>query len=136
MSNFTNENAARTFRQWHEFIETPNNEILSEILADEVKFHSPFVWKPKEGKQMTSAILLTVTEVFREFRYVREIINDLHWALEFEARIGELSLRGIDLVEVNEQGKIVDFEVMIRPANALQALGEEMGRRLSAKNPD
>jgi hypothetical protein len=45
-------------------------------------------------------------------------------------------LRGIDLIEVNEQGKIVDFEVMIRPANALQTLGAEMGRRLAANNSD
>jgi hypothetical protein len=56
--------------------------------------------------------------------------------LEFEARIGELSMRGIDLIETNEQGKIVDFEVMIRPANALQVLGAEMGRRLAAKKSD
>jgi hypothetical protein len=121
---------------WHEFIKTRNGEILDEILADDVKFHSPFVWKPKEGKRMTSVILLTVTEVFRDFRYVREILDGEHWALEFEARIGELSMRGIDLIETNEQGKIVDFEVMIRPANALQVLGAEMGRRLAAKKSD
>ena len=53
-------------------------------------------------------------------------LNDL------EARIGEFSLRGIDLIETNETGKIIDFEVMIRPANALQLLGAEMNRRLTA----
>ncbi|HET8869531.1 MAG TPA: nuclear transport factor 2 family protein, partial [Aquabacterium sp.] len=34
-----------------------------------------------------------------------------------------------------ETGKIVDFEVMIRPFNALQALGAEMGARLAAYLP-
>lgn len=119
--------------RWHEFIETPNAAILDELLADDVKFHSPFVWKPKEGKPMTTAILLTVTEIFVDFRYVREIKDDFNWALEFEAKIGELTLRGVDLIELNSDGKIVDFEVMIRPANALQMLGAEMGRKLIEK---
>ena len=32
-------------------------------------------------------------------------------------------------------GRIVDFEVMIRPASQLKALAEEMGRRLAAAMP-
>ena len=80
---------------------------------------------------MTTAILLTVTEIFVDFRYVREITNDFHWALEFEAKVGEFNLRGVDLIEFDANGKIVDFEVMIRPANALQMLGAEMGRKLA-----
>ena len=118
---------------WHEFIIAPNAAMLDELLADDVKFHSPFVWKPKEGKMMTTAILLTVTEIFVDFRYVREIIDGESWALEFEAKVGEFSLRGVDLIELNSEGKIVDFEVMIRPANALQTLGAEMGRKLAEK---
>lgn len=116
---------------WHKFVEAQNPEILDELLADDVKFHSPFVWKPKDGKMITAHILMTVTTVFEEFRYVREIMDGNNWALEFEARLGEFSMRGIDLIELNEEGKIVDFEVMIRPANALQAVGMEMGKRLA-----
>lgn len=121
-------------RLWHQFVETKKIEILSDLLADEVNFHSPFVWKPKHGRAMTTAILLTVTEVFEEFRYVREICGERDWALEFEARVGEFNLRGVDLIRLNDEGKFTDFEVMIRPANALQKLGEEMSKRLAAKN--
>lgn len=119
-----------TLARWHEFVATQNPEILEEILASEVKFHSPFVWKPKDGKAMTIKILTTVTQVFEDFRYVREIIDTENCALEFEAKVGELTLRGVDLIQVGKDGKIIDFEVMVRPANALQALGMEMGRRL------
>lgn len=118
---------------WHEFVETGNTKLLHEILADEVKFHSPFVWKPKEGKQITIAILTTVMEVFENFKYVREIVNDENCMLEFEAKIGELTLRGVDIIKFGEDRKFVDFEVMIRPANALQALGMEMTKRLTDK---
>jgi hypothetical protein len=120
-----------TLARWHEFVETGNPAILEEILAETVKFHSPFIWKPKDGKEIAIKILTTVVTVFEDFRYVREIFDEPNAALEFEARVGEFSLRGVDLIQLGEDGKIVDFEVMVRPANALQALGMEMSRRLS-----
>ncbi len=126
-----NETASTTIERWHNFVTTRNAEILHDILAENIKFHSPFVWKPKEGKLMAGAILTTVTNVFENFRYVREISEGAHHALEFEAEIGELTLRGIDLIELGADGKIIDFEVMIRPANALQMLGMEMTKRLT-----
>jgi hypothetical protein len=128
-----NEAQSKTYKIWHDFIETPNAENLAAILYDDVKFHSPFVWKPKKGKIMTTAILMTVTEIFVDFRYVREIVDGDNWALEFAAKVGEFSLRGVDLIELNADGKIIDFEVMIRPVNALQTLGAEMGRKLAEK---
>jgi hypothetical protein len=129
-----NERMNETLARWHQFVEKPNREILNEILADDVKFHSPFVWKPKEGKMMTAAILMTVTEIFQNFRYVREIADGNQFCLEFEATIGEFNLRGVDLLALDDDsGKIIDFEVMIRPANALQKLGAEVGAKLAEK---
>ena len=122
-----------TLKRWHEFVNRPDAAILDEILAENVRFHSPFVWKPKEGKAMTKAILLTVIEVFQDFRYEREIAGHNLFCLEFAAAVGEYSLRGVDLIELDADGRIVDFEVMIRPANALQALGAEMTARLGAR---
>lgn len=127
-----NDDCKNTLSKWHEFIEMPNGEILDEILDENVRFHSPFYWKPKEGKAWAIKILMTVTTIFEDFRYVREIFDENDWALEFEAQIGGLDLRGIDLIKLDKQGKIVDFEVMIRPANALQILGAKMTEKLSA----
>lgn len=122
---------------WHQFIKSPDAEKLYELLDDEVRFHSPFVWKPKEGKDITTAILMSAASVFTEFTYVRKIIGERDWCLEFEAKVGDLTARGVDLIKFNRAGKIVDFEVMVRPANALQALGNEMSLRLEAKkSPD
>lgn len=122
-----------TLYQWHQFVESPKTGILDAILAENVQFHSPFVWKPKDGKMITTAILMIVTEIFENFRYVREIYNERNFCLEFEANIGELTLRGVDLMALDSDGKIIDFEVMIRPANALQKLGEKVGVKLAEK---
>lgn len=128
-----NERTKNALEKWHEFIETRNPEILDEILSENVKFHSPFVWKPKEGKSAATAILLTASEVFEDFGYVREILGATDCMLEFEAKIDSLNLRGVDIIKFDADGKFVDFEVMIRPANALEALGRKMTRRLTAR---
>jgi 2,4-dienoyl-CoA reductase (NADPH2) len=35
------------------------------------------------------------------------------------------------LVQFDSEGKILDFEVMVRPMSGLQALGDEMGKRMA-----
>ncbi|MNI87157.1 hypothetical protein D3C73_1443320 [compost metagenome] len=89
---------------------------------------------PYPGAPVVSMILNTVSKVFEDFTYHRELVSadGLNVILEFSARVGDKELKGIDMIRFNEQGKIVDFEVMVRPLSGLQALGEEMGRRLGA----
>ena len=73
-------------------------------------------------------------QVFEDFRYHRELVSaeGSDVVLEFSARVGDRELKGIDMIRFDEAGKIVEFEVMIRPMSGLQALGEEMKRRLAA----
>jgi hypothetical protein len=40
-------------------------------------------------------------------------------------------LKGIDMIRFNEQGQIVDFEVMIRP-KVVRSIGAQMGQRMAA----
>ena len=118
-----------TLEIWHEFVATQNPVHLDKILSDEVVFHSPVVWGPKKSKPVVTAILLAASRVFSDFEYVREIIDDDNAVLEFSAKVGELELRGVDILAIND-GKVVDFEVMVRPANALAALGQRMSEEL------
>lgn len=120
-------------QQWHHIVFERDLEALSAILAEDVVFRSPFVWRPYNGRIPTFIILSTVIDVFSDFQYHRELVSDQTWALEFSARVGDLSLKGIDLIGFNDEGQIVTFEVFIRPANALMALGEEMKKRLAEK---
>lgn len=120
-------------QQWHHIVFERDLEALSDILAEDVEFRSPFLWRPYFGRFPTFIILSTVIDVFNDFQYHRQLVSGQTWALEFSARVGELSLKGIDLIGFNDEGKIVTFEVFIRPANALLALGEEMKKRLAEK---
>ncbi|MNN81996.1 hypothetical protein D3C81_1988800 [compost metagenome] len=83
---------------------------------------------------MVTTILGTVIQVFVDFTYHRQLAtaDGLSVVLEFSARVDGRELKGIDMIRFDEQGKIVDCEVMVRPMSGLQALGAEMGRRLGA----
>lgn len=120
--------------KWSRFVESKDTQLLGELLADDVKFRSPFVWKSKEGKEVAIKYLSAASVVLENFVYHRKLVSDKSLALEFSASVGDFSLKGIDLIELNEEGKATDFEVFIRPANGLQALGEAMSKRLAARD--
>ena len=115
---------------WHHIIFNRDLVALQAMLAEDVVFCSPYVWRPYQGRQAAWLILSTVIDVFQDFAYHRELVDGDNWALEFSARVGDLSLKGIDLIRLDGDGRIVEFEVFIRPFNGLQALGAEMARRL------
>ena len=125
--------AAATLAQWHGLMQKNDLSKLPELLHPQAVFRSPVAHKPYVGAPMVSLILNTVSKVFVDFAYHRELASadGFSMVLEFSARVGERELKGIDMIRFDEAGKIVEFEVMIRPLSGLQALGEEMGRRLA-----
>ncbi|WP_217205927.1 nuclear transport factor 2 family protein [Streptomyces sp. AC550_RSS872] len=116
-------------RAFREAVEAGDFDAVEALLAEDVVFTSPVVFKPYPGKAITAAILRGVVRVFEDFRYVREI-NDpggRHHALVFTARVGDREITGCDFLRVNEEGLIDDFMVMVRPLSGAQALAEAMG---------
>ena len=121
----------RTLDNWHRFVASGDHGLLPSLLSEHIVFRSPFVQSPIPGRSATLLVLTTVVQIFENFRYHREFVAGSHdAALEFSANIGKWQLKGIDLIRFDEQGKMLEFEVMVRPIKALQALGEEMGSRI------
>lgn len=122
---------------WHTMVEQGNLLELPSILHKDAVFRSPVAHTPYPGAPVVALILNTVAQVFTEFTYDRELTTDegLSVVLEFSARVNGKQLKGIDMIRFDEAGKIVEFEVMIRPLNALQALADEMAQRLAAYLP-
>ncbi|WP_339548114.1 nuclear transport factor 2 family protein [Pseudomonas sp. RA_35y_Pfl2_P32] len=127
-------NVATALAQWHAMLDTRDLRALPQLLAAEAVFRSPMAHTPYPGAPVVAMILNTVFQVFEDFTYHRELASadGLNVVLEFSARVGDKQLKGIDMIRFNEEGEIVEFEVMVRPMSALQALGDEMGRRLAA----
>lgn len=128
LRNLTLEEGTR-MKSFRQAVETRDLEAIEALLADDVVFRSPVVFKPYPGKAITQAILRAVIEVFEDFRYVRELRDGEEHLLVFEAKVGELGLTGIDLLTYDEDGRIKDFMVMVRPLNGAQALADAMKAR-------
>ena len=126
---------AVSMEKWHHMLETRDMAILAELLHQDVVFRSPMAHRPYTGSLAVGLILKTVITIFEDFTYHREFVSNdgLQVVLEFSAVVDGKALKGIDMISFDEQGKIIDFEVMIRPFNALVALGKEMGARVGAQ---
>ncbi len=117
-------------------VEARDEAAIEALLADDVVFTSPVAFKPYPGKAITAAILRGVMRVFEDFRYVREIADGADHALVFEATVDGKAINGCDFLHVNDDGKIDDFVVMVRPLSAATALAARMGEqfeRISAE---
>ena len=121
-------------QRWHEMLQTADMSILNELLAEDVVFRSPVAYNPYPGKQVVSFILTNVIQIFENFTYHREFYSEdgLNVVLEFSANVGEKKLKGSDMIQFNQQGQIIDFEVMLRPKSGLEALAAQMGQRMAA----
>ena len=119
-------------QKWHQMIATRDMSLLNELLADNVAFRSPVAFHPYEGKAVVTFILSNVIQVFENFTYHREFLteNTESAVLEFSANVGDKKLKGIDMIQFNQEGQIVDFEVMIRPKSGLEVLAAQMGERI------
>ncbi|MEU3692592.1 nuclear transport factor 2 family protein [Streptomyces narbonensis] len=110
-------------------VEDRDPDALEALLSEDVVFTSPVAFTPYPGRAMTAAILRGVLRVFEDFTYVREIGNPdgRDHALVFTATVGGKQIQGCDFLHFDEEGKIDDLTVMVRPLSAARALSEAMG---------
>lgn len=122
---------------WHDMVSRGDLSNLASIVHPDAVFRSPVAFSPYHSAGALILALGTVSQVFQDFAYHRQFASPdgLNVVLEFSARVNDKQLKGVDLIRFNEDGKIVEFEVMVRTMSGLQALGAEMGARLSASLP-
>jgi predicted SnoaL-like aldol condensation-catalyzing enzyme len=120
---------------WHAYMNSGGDAaLLSAQVADDAVFHSPVVHSPQEGKAKVMLYLLSAAKVLgnESFTYVREIVDGQDALLEFTSVIDGIHINGIDLIRFDEEGKIIDFKVMVRPVKAVNKLWEMMAAQLQA----
>lgn len=124
---------AATLAAWHDMVARRDVRELHRYVHPDAVFRSPMAHTPYAPAPALIMILLTVIHVFEDFAYHRQLVSDngRDVVLEFSAKVGGKDLKGIDLIAFDEDGRIREFEVMVRPMSGLQALGAEMARRLA-----
>jgi hypothetical protein len=119
-------------RAWHAVVQSGDPARLDGLLADDVVFRSPAVFKPQEGKAVTTQYLTSAMAVLGpSLRYVGEWYGETSAVLEFEADLDGVYVQGVDMLRWNGADKLVGFTVMVRPMRGLNKLVELMARELA-----
>ncbi|MBT96405.1 MAG: hypothetical protein CL431_10620 [Acidimicrobiaceae bacterium] len=120
---------------------------IRDLLHDDCVFWSPVLFHPQVGAELTAMYLSAAGVVFPGdnagsgsgkgaggFRYTKKVIDGNHAVLEFETTMGGLSVNGVDIITCDDDGKIVEFKVMLRPQKAVEKAREQMMVALEEMN--
>lgn len=138
-----------TIERWHKVLKGDHAE-LDDLLADDVVFVSPVIFTPQQGKDLTKMYLLAAAPTLGpdadrgtrataskgasddegRFHYTKEVLAGNHAVLEFEVTVDGKYVNGVDIITCNDEGRIVEFRVMIRPLQAVNLLHRKMAEML------
>jgi len=127
--------------RWHAFMGGDDPEALDELLHDDVVLYSPVVFTSQRGKGIVATYLTAARATFAaigfdapsgpSFRYVKHLASGDTAMLEFETEMAGKYVNGVDIIRVDEHGRIVEFRVMVRPLQAVNVVHKLMGAELA-----
>ena len=138
--------------RWHRHLRGDLPGGLDELLADDVVFYSPIVYTPQEGKAITKLYLEAAGQTLPGekpvggsevatggggggFRYTKQVLAGDTAVLEFETTVQGKNVNGVDIIRCDEEGRIVEFRVMIRPLQAVNLVHAQMAAMLESMGP-
>jgi len=142
-----------TIDKWHQHLRGELPGGLDTLLHDDVVFYSPVVYTPQVGKEITKLYLEAAGQALpgddaegsvladdapkREgaFRYTKKVLSGDTAVLEFETTVGGKYVNGVDIIRCDDAGLIVEFRVMIRPLQAVNAVHHQMAAMLESMKP-
>jgi len=135
----------QVIEQWHAHMRGELKNGLDILLDDDVIFYSPIVFTPQVGKEITKMYLMAAGQTLPgdkkqesgeektsagKFRYTKEVMSGNTAVLEFETTVEGKYANGVDIITCNDAGKIIEFKVMFRPLQAINAVHRQMGAML------
>jgi hypothetical protein len=142
--------------KWHRHLRGELPGGLDELLDEDVVFFSPIVHTPQEGKALTSMYLQAAAQTLPgdgaaalgsdesegaserpgRFRYTKQVLDGDTAVLEFETTVEGIFVNGVDIIRCNDEGRIVEFRVMLRPLKAINLVHAQMRAMLEAMSTD
>lgn len=135
--------------KWHRHLRGQLPGGLDELLDDDVVFYSPIVYTPQRGKAITTMYLQAAGQTLPgdistertgddndgkrdgdgnagRFRYTKTVLAGDTAVLEFETTVEGKYVNGVDIITCNDQDRIVEIRVMIRPLQAVNLVHAQM----------
>ena len=108
--------------EWHRIVETKDLAALDAVLAEDVTLGAPPYWQKLEGRPLVGHLLGLIVETIESFTYRREWRQGNELALEFTGTVDGLELQAIDLITIDDAGKLVNLDVLLREATGLPVM--------------
>ncbi len=127
--------------RWHRHTRGELDGGLDALLHEDCVFVSPIVFTPQRGRDITKMYLRAAGSTLADadpglgtptigsgstFRYTKEICQGHHAMLEFETEVDGKYANGVDIISCDDHGMIVEFKVMMRPLQAINAVHAQM----------
>jgi len=136
----------KTLQNWHQHLRGTYEPGLDGLLHDDCVFYSPVVFTGQKGKDLTKLYLNAAGNTlgpagekegerkkdpnFVPFHYIKEVASGNTAVLEFEQTLDGKYINGVDMITCDDEGKIVEFKVMVRPLQAINLLHKKMAAML------
>jgi hypothetical protein len=121
--------------EWHSAVEERSFEKVNALLAEDVTLVSPVAFKPFTDRAYILKVLENVVGTLENFRYTRStVLSDGGVLLVFEGEIDGKTLEGIDLIDLDPEGRVKTLKVMMRPFRVYTKFAFTMAERLGIKN--
>ena len=102
-----------------------------DLFSEDAVFRSPVVFRPYTGRETVLKVLAAAEQVLGlggRFRYLHQLEDPGARVaiLEFATEVDGREVEGIDKLTFDDEDRIVELKVMLRPASALQVVGARM----------
>ena len=114
-------------------LERWDTERIVAALAEDVVIRVAVHDAPMRGKETARFLFGILSEELGPLRASGEIIEDARAVVLFETTIGERPAQGLNVVELDDDGRIRDLTVFFRPLDALAAIAAAVGTRMEAE---
>ena len=141
----------QTIANWHRFLRGDLPGGLDELLHEDVVFYSPIVYTPQRGKAVTKLYLEAAGQTLSGddtgadepsgagsdaegsgFHYTKQVLSGSLAVLEFETAVDGRYVNGVDIIRCDDDARIVELRVMLRPLQAVQIVHAHMAAALDS----
>ena len=127
--------AEEFIKKWHEAVDERSFDKVNELLSDDVELISPVAFRPFSDRAYILKVLENVVTLVENFHYTRSTaLSDGGVLLVFEGQVDGKTIEGIDLIDLDEQGRVKTLKVMLRPFRIYALFAIKMAERLGVSN--
>lgn len=109
---------------------------IANLVAEGAVLHTPRFLRPITDRAQMILVLQGIIKFVVGFDYYRIFTQGNEAMMEFKGKVGDVLVHGLDIFTINDEGKIQELTVFIRPTKALEAIGQmedEFFKRIARK---